>query len=525
MKTEAQQSALSGIGWLSIVALLISLYFMYSSTFLSDYLMNDEWAQTGVETPNAVDAIKSNYFAYGRGLFGLYQKIVYDYAGIDTGHIQFIRFISFASFAIIAAVLAGFLESTGRSAYFAFFTVLFFLSQAPFQGLMGYSLQLISNTLPAIWLSLLSFYLFFFVLERTRLPMWVQAAIVFVILMLAMQSTQAYAFFATIPVAYLTLFDWRNRKPRILHFLIIMLGVLIVSAFLYQAGLKSLHAQGEHGYGLGEAGFQSLSQDPPAVFSTALNPVAYWSAFQLWTFPFPFHNIHPLGLPRKELAAILVMLLWLALILGAVLVEIKEAPPQDKREVIFKWLVLAFLFGIAAIFIVADSPTEIIDHRPHVLLTFVGLVIFTAAYALRVISTRIRFLQSDFAKVLAGAIVLYIALGAQAGVLRNVVYNHVEQLSFMRSQMLAKDPSSYDKVIVVLPEWYGCVREPCGPWFGEVTEDLGHLSHVAAYHYALATIGGDEPFKKFTFRQKIPSQVPHNAVVIDWNKYVDAQRR
>jgi hypothetical protein len=511
--------------WLPMVGLAIMLFLMYSSTFLTDYLMNDEWAHLGNRTADALTAMEYGYRLYGRGLFGLYEKLVYDFVDFNTARIQFVRFVNFASIACIAVFLLAFLQGRTKSAYFAFFVALLLFSQLPWQGLMGYSLQLISNSQPAMWLSLLAFYLCFYAFERSTLPIPLQAAIVFLILMLAMQSTQLYAFVATIPVAFLALTDWQKRKRRVTGFLIIAFAVLALSALAYGATVQALHIRGEEAYRLGEQGFSQFTGQPMAVIANALNPLAYWSVFKLWTFPFPFHNISPMSELREQQLAVAVMVAWLCLVLGALYIELRQSTREDRRDVVFKWLAVLCCFALAAVFLIADSPSRIIDHRPHVYLTFSGLVILTGAYAIRVIASKWRFLQGSAAKAIAAVFVVSLAFGAQAGVLRNMVDNHKSQIDFMRTELLANDPDTYKTVLVVAPQWQGCITEPCGQWFGQSLTGPENLGHPEAYRYALATIGIDPWTKKITFASQLPEVVPSHTVVIDWQRYSRAAQR
>ena len=185
-------------------------------------------------TPHTlVEALSSYFFLSGRGLLGLYMKWVYDFVGYDTSRIQFVRFINFVSISVIAILLMNFLGERMKSRQVAFFVVLFFLSQNSFQGLMGYSLQLISFSQPAIWLSLLAFYFYFYLFEKNHIPKYLQAGSVFIILMLAMQSAQTYAFFAVIPMSYLALADWKARKVKVIQFLIISITTFVSVSYTH----------------------------------------------------------------------------------------------------------------------------------------------------------------------------------------------------------------------------------------------------------------------------------------------------
>ena len=526
MGIENQNQSAFKSKWLPTIALFVMLYLMYSSTFLTDYLMRDEWEFVGAGAEyNLSSYISTFFFRSGRALFAVFQKLVLEFAGYDAARIQIVRFINFVSIAIIAVLLLNFLEKRMKNGVIAFFVILFFLSQTSFQALMGYSFELINGSLPSMWLSLLAFYLYFFVFERSSLPKYLQMVIVFVVLMLAMQSTQTYAFFALIPMSYLALTDWKTYKARVIQFLIISIAVFGLSALIYKLNLDYLVSQGRVVYDVGEQGIENLSSRPLDVFLLAINPRTYWSVFKMWTFPFPFQNIAPLSNLVEKTASFLIMLVWFGMIFTALWIEIKNATKDERREILYKWFAVACCFSLAATFIIADSPTEIIDHRPHLLLVFSGLVIFTGAYALEILTSRFIFLKSSHFKITVGFLVLMTALGAQAGVLRNIVNIHMKQLDFIRTELLAKDPASYETVIVLLPvENQGCVTEPCGPWLGERIENNGHLARVAAYRYALSTLGIDPMEKEIIFVEEFSDIVSQdNAVIIDWNIYSSAQ--
>ena len=513
--------------WLSAIALFVMLYLMYSSTFLTDYLMRDEWEFVGGgDWYNLPSYMSTFFFRSGRVLFAVFQKLVLVFAGYDASRIQIVRFVNFLSIAVIAVLLMNFLEKRMKNGWAAFFVILFFFSQTAFQALMGYSFELIAGSLPSMWLSLLAFYLYFFVFESSRLSRVVQAGIVFIVLMLAMQSTQTYAFFAMVPLSYLVLVDWKTNRARIIQFLLISVAVLAVSAIIYKAGLDYFAAQGRAGYDVGEQGINQLSTQPLDLVLLAINPRTYWSVFKMWTFPFPFQNTPPLSNLAEKIASFAIMVAWLGLVFASVLSEFTSAGKDKRQEIVFKWLAVIFCAGFGAALILADSPSEIIDHRPHLHLIFSGIVIFTSAYAIEFLATRFSFLGNPRLKLAFGFLVLMIAFGAQSGVLRNIVNIHMKQLDFIRTELISEDPASYETVIVLLPiQNQDCITEPCGPWIGEHIENKGHLAREAAYRYTLSTLGMDPMEKKIVFVEKASEIIStDNALVIDWNIYSSTQQ-
>ena len=158
-------------------------------------------------------------------------------------------------------------------------------------------------------------------------------------------------------------------------------------------------------------------------------------------------------------------------------------------------------------------------------LTFAGVAVFCGAYSLQVLGSRFRTLGSTFVKSLGIFLVLMSAAGAQADVLRGYVNVRMEQLDFIRTELMADRAAAYKNIIVVLPDWRGCVTEPCGPWRGHVTEDQSHISREGAYRYAMKTIGISPDDKEITFVAQRPDEIPKDSVIIDWSKYVSARKR
>lgn len=513
--------------WLATFSLVTVLYLIYSPTFLTDYLMNDEWALIGGGSLNIMDLpyiAARSFLYYGRGLFGVYETLVYGFVDYDPFRIQFVRFINFASFAVIAVVLLWFTEKRSNNINFAFFIVLLLFSQPAFQGAMGYSLQLISNTLPAMWLSLMAFYLHFYTNKKGKFSKLLMGGAVFLLLILAMQSTQTYAFFALVPLSYLALTDWDSRKYKIFHFLGIAIAVFLISAFLYRIGLEFLGLQGQEGYDLGVQGFATIADNPIEVILIAVNPLSYWSAFKIWTYPFPLHYTLPLEQKKRIIAAI-VMIIWTVIILGSIFAELRGRSINEKQQRLLKWFIVLICLGFAGVFLVADSPREIIEHRPHLTMTFVGIVIFSAAYSIQVLTSKYQYLRNKLTIYLGIALVMLIAFGAQAGVLRGIVNNRMEQISFIRTELSAKKPADYNDIIVVLPGWSGCITEPCGPWMGRATSDEWHVTREGVYRYALETIDVPSERKEITFMDQKPDRIPNDSIIIDWNQYASARNQ
>jgi hypothetical protein len=499
------------------IALVCVLYLMYSPAFLADYLMNDEWGYIG-SRDSLREAVRNAFFVLGRSLFGVYSTLVYRFVGYDSFRIQVVRFLNFASFAAIAIFLFAFLRKKTQNALFSFLIVLFLFSQPSFQGGMVYSLQLISNIQPAMWLSLLAFYIFFSS-RGERIGRRLRMAAVFLCLLLAMQSTQTYAFFCMVPLSYLTLCDWNNQRRKIIEFLALATVVFFVSTLAYNAGLHYWHAHGKHGYVLGEEGVRALDKHPITVFLHALNPVTYSDAFEVWNYPFPFHSTHPLG-TVKVAAEHCIAIAWAILICWALGTEIHGCTSEGKRETLFKWIAMLACLAFGAVFVVADSPLISREHRPHLLITFVGVAIFAAAYSCRTLALKYPPFGSRISQTVGISVVAMIAFGAQAGLVRGYVNNRAEQLNFVRTELMQSDPSAYRSIVVVLPQRNDCITEPCGPWAGHVVEE--HISLPEGYRYALAELGTAPETKTITFVPQRPDITHDDTIVVDWQRYTSA---
>jgi len=509
--------------WIFISGLVLTLYLMYSPTFLVDYLMRDEWEWVGLKPPPNLIAPFANYFyRSGRGLFGVFQIFVIDFAGYATSRIQAVRFVSFVSLSLMAVILYLFLKKQTNRPWIAFFAVLLFMSQPAMQLLMGYSFILISGTLPSIWLSYCSFYLYFYGFESRGLPKYAQLIILFVLLVLAMQAMQTFAFFALIPTAFLALTDWDVRKKRIIELLIVSLLVYSFSVGIYKYNLDHLTEMGRTSYKVGQQGVDSLFEQPLDIFLFAIDPRVYYSVFKMWTYPYPFQNTSELSNLTEKILSAGVMIVWMGFLLASFFVELRGKSRPEFIGLVMKWMSVMFCLGIAATFVIADSPGVVIDHRPHVLFLFSGLVVVTWAYAVHVLVDHIKFMQSPKLQMVVGILLLWLVVGAQSDIIRNVVLVQARQLDFIRFEMTDTNLTSYQTIIVKLPRNdTGCISEPCGPWYGVFVENKGHLAKEAVYRYTLSTLGKNPADISLVFVE-YPSNVPdiEGSIVVDWNHYV-----
>jgi len=519
MKHEKANASISLPIWGVALVLAALLYLMYSSSFTFEYLMMDEVDKIG-RSRNLLDLAYRNYFRNGRFLHGIYKALVFNFAGYDPLKVQFVRFVNFASIAVVALLLFRFLRLQSKNIALAFFTILFFFSQLPFQGAVGYGLHNMTQDLPSLLLSLLAFYLHFYWFPKRKAPKWIAYGAVFVIFMAAMQSTQTHAYFAMVPLSFLVLTEGKERKQQILSFFTLALASLILSALVYKLGLEILHGLGKHGYGRAERAVAALTTSPLKVLLMALNPATYWSAFKVWTYPYPFHYTLPLG-DLKQNLAMTVMAAWGCLTGAALGRELFTSPPGEKREVLLKWFWVLVCLGFGALMIIADTPLKIRDHRPHFTMTFVGVCIFMGAYALQVLSSSYRIFRTAFLKGIGILLVVLTAFGAQSGLQRGIVDRRQDELDFIRTELSAKSPDEYKKIVVVKSSSNQCITEPCGIWFGRILR-RSHASSKGMHKYALHTLGIPPESKEILYVKRRPEQVAEDELIIDWTKYVRA---
>ncbi|MGB1251210.1 MAG: hypothetical protein ACPG8W_11385 [Candidatus Promineifilaceae bacterium] len=492
------------------ILLCISLYAIYSSTFTNEYLRGDEWDVIGKEGDllyqTAIWALK-----FGRPLAAPLNRLGYVFVGVNPARVQIIRFINWAGITSVALVFLHLFTLQTKRPKFSFLVVLFYFSTIPWQGLQGYSLQTASATVPTCLLSMLAFYLHFYVPRSSRRKQW---SITFILLFLAMHTFQIYTFLPIVLVCYWALSDWEKFQTQIISYLAISGAVFIVSLGLYKIGLSYLHSRGMSGYVMGEAGLAALSDAPLAVLVTVINPLNYWSAFRLWSFPFPFHSIPQLSYQTNQAMGMILMGLWTTMLTGAFLLEYRQ---NDIK----KWLAFLACFGFGATWLIVASPTYISSHRPHILMILMGVVVFSLAYTLQLFAKRYAWMQSTRFKAVALGIVAYAAFGAQSNVYRGVVLNWGGKIDFIRAELATSPSHDFQEIIVLGPNGSPACFEPCGAWFGTAVP-LHRISKPQIYNYAMATSGIDPEGKQFTFLPE-SFDAGGNAVVIDWSKYVRAK--
>ena len=120
--------------------------------------------------------------------------------------------------------------------------------------------------------------------------------------------------------------------------------------------------------------------------------------------------------------------------------------------------------------------------------------------------------------VLGIILISVLALGAQAGTHRGYVIDRMRLLDFIRTEVTAEDPSKYRNIVVILPESHG--PEPREFWVGRGFQDRYHMTCQGEYRYALATVGIPPESKTLMFVEGQPRDMPANAAVVDWRKYL-----
>jgi hypothetical protein len=269
-------------------------------------------------------------------------------------------------------------------------------------------------------------------------------------------------------------------------------------------------------YKLGEEAVAAAGQHPLRVVLRAANPLTYWSAFEVWSYPFPLHAVRPVTKMKIGIALCL-MCPWAVILLWAAFTEARESAD------VAKWLAVLVYLGFGAIFIIADSPLITIEHRPHMVLTFIGIAVLSAAYSLPVLARTYPALGGRVPTVLGIILVFMSASGAQAGTLRGYVIDRMRLLDFIRAEVTAEDPSKYRNILVILPESSG--SEPREFWVGRGFQGRFHMTCQGEYRYALATVGIPPESKTIAFAEGTPRDVPADSAIVDWRKYLRSTSR
>ncbi len=500
--------------------LFCALLLIYAPGFTIDYLTNDEVGMIGTSWRDY--DFTYHALAHGRPL-SFYRPFIYSFVDYSPAKIQLMRFAFFLGMAALAIVLMRFLALESKRPWFSLFTILFLFSQLPFQTFSGFSLDLVSYVLPTLSLSLLAFWLHYYVLPRKRLPAWLAVGIVFLLLFAAMQSAQTWAFFAMAPAVFLVLSGDRRRLAQTRSFILIGVAALLLSVPVFLAGLDALADQGRQGYSMGEGIFTVAKKSPLQLVGHTLNPRTYWSAFKLWNHPYPFHDTAASEARRHDLS-MGVFAIWLVLGLGAFATELRDRD-QERRDVVAKWLAAFACMGFGAFVLVAASPVWVREFRAHLTLVLSACVIFIGAHSLLVLQRRFTLFRSSATRGLAIGLVLATAFGAQAGFLRGYVETRADQLDFIRTELAAKRPAQYDRIVVILgPRRNFCVTEPCDGYSGRVTHSWWHARRPERYRYAMSTLGLEPDRKPILVVEGEFTPGPRD-LVVDWTKYVRARRR
>ena len=306
-------------------------------------------------------------------------------------------------------------------------------------------------------------------------------------------------------------------------FILLVLASVVLSVLAFKVGLEVLHEEGREGYAVGENAMAAMTSSPLELILHAKNPQTYWSAFKLWTYPYPFHNTPPSAKLRETLAST-VLIVWLGLVIGAIATEL-QARAADARSIAAKWFAGGACLGFGALVLLAASPAQTREFRPHLTLVMSGVCIFIGAYALLVLSSRFKILRTNTARAVGIAMVLMTAFGAQSGLLRGYVDNRADQLDFIRTELSAKSPDEFDRIVVVFaPPEYICVSEPCDRYSGQVTHRSWHARRPERYWYAMKTLGIRTESKEIDFVDDY-SEHRERDLVIDWRKFFTARKR
>jgi hypothetical protein len=503
--------------WITFVVLFAALFLMYSSSFTTDYLMNDELALIGQKADPMQMAIQ-DFYRFGRPVWGFFRTLIFNFSEYNPIRVQHMRFVNFFLISLFGLGLTYFFWDRSKNVIFTFFVVVFFMSQLPIQALNGYSLIMLGYHF-SILLSFSSFILYFYILENKNISLWVEGLGIFILLVLAMFTFQGFANFCMIPLSFYILFSKKLESKKIFRFY----GLIFLS-FLFSILIFTTATQNSsYGtYHLVRTSLFSLNNNPLEIAVNGLNPLTYWSAFKIWTFPYPFHHLAPMG-KLKIIISIVLMALWVFLLAAAFFIELTKTVNGRKKYAVQKWSLIILCIFFSGIFILADSPNSIVNHRAHLLLPLNGVVIFTAAYSLKTLSSKYKILKKKALLGLSITLIILSAFGAQRGLSQGIVDIKQNQMNFIRAELSQKNPDEFNKVIVFIPKDFKIenIREPSDYWFGHILPHPKRLALRNIYIYALHTLGIEIYTKKIKFVHQRPESLAANELLIDWSKYLN----
>jgi hypothetical protein len=279
---------------------------------------------------------------------------------------------------------------------------------------------------------------------------------------------------------------------------------------------------------MAEGALDTASASPLRLVGHTLDPRTYWSAFKLWTHPYPFHDVEA-SESRRFAMAMTVMALWLLLVGAAIAAEHSakgvDGRSGNAREVAGRRRNALSSNGFGAWVMVAASPVWVRELRPHLALVLTSCLILIGGYALLALARRYPALDGPRARGAAVALVLATAFGAQTNLLRGYVDPRSDQLDFIRTELTARRPSAFDRIVVILPpRGTFCASEPCDPYTGRITHNWWHARRPERYRYALSTLGIDPGAKTILFVEGAFNSEPED-LLVDWRKFYRARKR
>lgn len=503
--------------WMIFIVLFTASFFMYSSSFTTDYLMNDELALIG-QKADPIQVAVEDFYRFGRPVWGFFRTLVFNFSEYNPIRIQHMRFVNFILIISFCLGLIYFLWERSKNLPFTFFVMLFFMSQLSIQALNGYSLIVLGYHF-SILLSFSSFIFYFYVLENRNISPWLEGLAIFILLFLAMHTFQGFANFCMIPLSFYILFSKKLESKRIFRYYgLVFCSFLISSLVFFTAASNSSFGV----YHLVKTSLFSLNNNPLKILLNALNPLTYWSAFKVWTFPYPFHHLVPSGTLKMTISTLL-LVLWVFLLAAAFFIELTTRSNGRNKFIAIKWVLLILCILFSGVFILADSPDQITNHRAHLLLPFNGVIVFTAAYSLKILSSKFTIMRTKAFLGLSITLIILSAFGAQRGLSQGIVETRQNQLNFVRTELSQNNPDEFDKVIVFIPKGFIIKnrKEPNDYWFGQILPHPKRLSLKNLYIYSLHTLGIEISTKEIKFVAERPESLAANEVLIDWSKYLN----
>jgi hypothetical protein len=442
--------------FLFLFLLFSALYFIYFSPIHTAYYYGDETGHffSGSSFGNLKTWIMQ-VLKTGRPvtffLFKMMGRLVNSY----QGGLQFIRVLEFLGSYFVSVFLFSIIRQRNISLSASFFLILFIWAQPVFQILHVYSLAAVYVI--GIFCSYLAFILVcspetFGISFTTRFIFSV------VLLLIAWVIFPAAPFCGLAPLAFYALTssneEWNRDRKYYLLFVCTLIATIPVFVLGYKITLQYFHPDVSH---MTEESFALLSPTSFGFYLRLLNPMNYMGPFEWWNYIYPIRKMPDILFFAFTSVTLFV---WFFTGVWAFFLELKS---EDRSDVVQRYLLAFGSVALCFLPLVADQFSK----RQHLYIACVPALVLVFFYgASRCVSSLpLKQPAQRKMKALAVAIVVLVALGAQADVYRALVSPSVIFDSFVKNEMLRQLDKEYQSILVIKAKSY-CDIEPCRGFMG-----------------------------------------------------------